>query len=58
MNVHKIGDYLKITKDGKTLAIVDFRNKNNPTISISSTITLWDLRGVVYHIEQHVQAGS
>ena len=57
MKVQKMGgDYLAVVNDqGTTLAVVDCRDKVNPTISVSSTISLWDLRGVMYHIEEYLK---
>ncbi len=48
-------DYFAVVKDHKTLAMVDCRDKVNPTISFSPTISLWDLRGVVYQIEEYLK---
>ncbi len=48
-------DYLAISNDqGDTLAVVDFsRGRDNPVISFARTISLWDVKGVLWQIEQY-----
>lgn len=58
MKIHKMGgDYFAVCDDqGRTLAIVDMHlGRDNPSISFSNTISLWDVRGVMWQIEEYMK---
>lgn len=48
-------NYLQITKGERSLAVVDFTDKANPVISLSGGVLFYDLRDVVYKIEEYIK---
>lgn len=58
MKINKMdSDYFVVCDDlGNTLAVVNMHlNKENPSISFSTTISFWDVKDVIWQIEEYLK---